>query len=129
MKKFKENKVAEIAEYVSMILVICWFLGMFIGMFYHPFLVSFLLLPITIIPICISFYFSERNKYTVEFKIYIKDKISNARTLNDFENVLNEFERLAIEDKCYCLSYPLDLKNIHRDIYSKIEILKLIKTT
>jgi hypothetical protein len=124
MEKFKEKKIVKIAEYTIMIMMLCWFLGMFIGMFYHPFLVSFLILPLTLIPIIISFYFSERNKYTSEFIIYIKGKISKAKTLEELNYIYSEFMYLAVDDKTYCLSYPLDLKNIHRDILSKIEILE-----
>lgn len=126
MEKFKENKIAEIANYTGMIMMLSWIIGMAIGAFYHPFLFSMLILPLAIIPVIISFSFSERDKYTSKFMVYIKNKISQAKTLNDFEQVYLEFTRLAIDGKTYCLSYPLDLKIIHRDIVSKIEILEML---
>lgn len=126
MKKFKENKIARIADYTTMIMMLLWILGVFIGAFYRPFLFSMFLLPLAIIPVIISFSFSERDKYTSKFMVYIKDKISKSKTLNDFEQVYLEFTRLAIDGKTYCLSYPLDLKIIHRDIVSKIEILEML---
>lgn len=126
MEKFKENKIAKIADYTTMTMMLSWILGMIIGAFYHPFLFSMFILPLAIIPVIISFSFSERDKYTSKFMIYIKNKISQAKTLEDFNQVYLEFTRLAIDGKTYCLSYPSDLKIIHRDIVSKIEILEML---
>ncbi len=123
MEKFKENRVAHIAEMTTMFMMIGWLLGIFIGLFYHPFLFSILLLPVALIPIAISFAFSTRDKYTSKFLEYMRVKIDNVITLEDALEVEKEFRSLAIEDNQYCLSWPQTLKYMHRDINSIILIL------
>lgn len=127
MKKFKEKKIVNVLNIITVILGISWFLSIVIGIFYPPFLLGFLLLPITIIPITIASLLSERKTYTRLFITYIENKINNATTLSEFILIQDEFFSLAVENKTYCLSFPQTLKDIHRNIISKIEILEKIK--
>jgi predicted membrane chloride channel (bestrophin family) len=124
MEKFKENRVAEISTNIGLCMFIGWIIGMGIGIFYHPFLWSIFLLPVALIVIVIALFFSTRNKYTSEFLEYMRARIDSAVTLEEIKGVSREFESLAIEDGMYILSYPQDLKDIHRDINSRISILK-----
>lgn len=126
MEKFKERRVVKIMDNISITIGLMFFLSLLIGMFYNPFLVGFLLLPVSIIPILISKSLSKKNEYTREFMSYIKDKAKKAKSLDELNQILNEFESLAIEGNMICLSFPLDLKIIHRDIVSKIEILEIL---
>ena len=126
MEKFKENRVAEIATNIGLGILVGWIIGMVIGVFYHPLLWSIFLLPGALIAIVIALFFSTRNKYTSEFLKYMRAKIDSAVTLEELMGVSREFESLAIEDGMYILSYPQDLKDMHRDINSRIAILKTI---
>lgn len=125
MEKFKEIRIVKISDYVSVTIALMFFLSLIIGAFYHPFLVGFLLLPIAIIPLLISKSLSKKDEYTRNFITYMKSKVKKAKSLNELNKILNEFESLAIEDNMICLSFPLDIKTMHRDIISKIEILEL----
>lgn len=124
MKKFKEKRIVKILDMVSVIIGLCWIVLSPIGIFYHPFLLGFLLLPIAVIPILISFTLSDRDTYTRLFIGYMENKVQNAITLEDLKSIEREFLDLAVEGTMYCLSFPINLKNIHRDIHSKIELLE-----
>lgn len=125
MEKFKEKRIVEIMNTIIAIIGLLFILSLLIGMFYHPFLFGFLLLPISIIPILISKSLSKKDEYTREFISYIKCKVKKAKSLNELNQILNEFELLAIENNMICLSFPTDIKIIYRDLISKIEILEL----
>jgi hypothetical protein len=124
MEKFKENRVAEILTNIGLCVFIGGIIGMGIGIFYHPFLWSIFLFPVALLSIIVSSSFSTRNKYTSEFLEYMRARIDSAVTLDEIVGVSREFESLAIEDGMYILSYPQSLKDIHRDINSRISILK-----
>ena len=126
MEKFKERRIVKIMDNISITIGLMFFLSLLIGMFCHPFLVGFLLLPISIIPILISKSLSKKDEYTREFMSYIKDKAKKAKSLDELNEILNEFESIAIENNMIRLSFPLDLKIIHRDIVSKMEILEML---
>ena len=124
MEKFKENRVAEILTNIGLCVFIGGIIGMGIGIFYHPFLWSIFLFPVALFSIIVSSSFSTRNKYTSKFLEYMRARIDSAVTLDEIMGVSREFESLAIEDGMYILSYPQSLKDIHRDINSRISILK-----
>lgn len=124
MEKFKEKIIVKISTAISIIMIVCWLMSLLIGAFYNPFLIGFLLLPIATIPMLITTICSDEKKYTRDFILYINNKISEAKTLDELEAILKEFESLAIENKTYCLSFPIALKAIHRDILSRISILE-----
>lgn len=125
MEKFKEKRIVKIMDGISASIAIMFFLSLIISIFCQKFLIGFLLIPIAIIPILISNWLSEKDKYTKQFILYIKGKIKNAKSLTELNEILNEFESLAIENNMIQLSFPADLKIIYRDLISKIEILEL----
>jgi len=124
MEKFKERKIVNIAQIIIMIIGVSWLLSLFLVFISDKFLLGFLLLPCAIPFLIISFCYSTRDKYTNEFLIYIRKKLNNASNLEELIAIEKEFLRLATEDKMYCLSYPVNLKQIHIEINSKIDILQ-----
>lgn len=124
MKKFKEKKIVNVLNIISLVLGLCWISSLVIGVFYHLFLFGFLLLPIAVIPILLSDFLSDKNEYTRRFIAYIQNKIDDAETLDELKSIRWEFLELATKDKMYCLSFPVNLRYIHRDLNSKIEILE-----
>lgn len=125
MEKFKEKRIVEVLDAICLVIMLIFLASLIIGIFYHAFLFGFLLLPIVMIIIVISQSLSKKNEYTRGFIIYIKDKVKKAKSLDELNQILNEFESLAIEDGMICLSFPADIKIISRDLISKIEILEL----
>lgn len=126
MEKFKEKKIVNRLNIITIILMSCWFISLFIGIFFNIniIMLCFLLMLLALIFNLIALYLSNINKYTDEFIEYINNKINNAKSLDELYVIEKEFIYLAIENKSYCLSYPMTLKNIHRNINSKIEILE-----
>ena len=128
MEKFKEKRIVKILDATSVIIGLCFFLSLVIGIFYHPFLIGFLLLPLAIVPIALSWSISDKDKYTKEFIKYIESKIKDAHTIEQLNDIDDEFTKLAIDGNFYCLSFQATLKEIQRDLFSKIELLHLIET-
>lgn len=125
MEKFKEKRIVKIMDGISSSIAIMFFLSLIISIFYHQFLIGLFLIPISIMPILVSNWLSEKDNYTKQFILYIKSKVKNAKSLTELNEILNEFESLAIENNIIQLSFPADLKIIYRDLISKIEILEL----
>ena len=123
MEKFKEKRIVNICNTITLIIGIMWVLCLIIAIFNHQFLLGFLLLPCCIPFIVMSSILSDKNKYASDFLVYIRGKLSKATTLDELIAVEKEFLHLATDGKMYCLSYPTDLRKIHNEINSKIEIL------
>ena len=123
MEKFKEKKIVVVFESICMISMIIFLISLFLVIFSDNFLLGFLILPFTAPFAILSIVLSDKSKYTSKFLIYMRDKLNKAITLNELLEIEKEFKYLAIKDKMYCLSYPYDLKDIHKEINSKIDIL------
>lgn len=126
MEKFKEKKIVNILDIIIVIGLILFLLCLFLMPFSKVFGLGFLILPSMIPIILLSWYFSDKNKYTSELLKYMRNKLNTAKTLNDLKDIEKEFIYLAIENCSVSinLSYPTDLKNIHREILNKIDILE-----
>ncbi len=74
----------------------------------------------------LSAMFETKSKYTSEFLLYIRYRLDEARSLSALYSIENEFRQKAIKNGQYCLSYPSSLREIHKEIVDKIEILETI---
>lgn len=126
MEPFKEKNIVKIMNVIIGVLGISWILCLILIIFDDMFVLGFLLLPACIPFILLSWLFSEKNEYTRGFLKYIRDKADKADNLRDLIDVNTEFERLAINNKCYCLSFPNTLREFHYKILNQIAILEKI---
>jgi len=129
MKEFKEKKIVEILNMIVVIIGILFILSLILAIINYKFLLGFLLLPCCLPFIILSWYFSDINEYTDKFLKYIQFELKEATNLDSLYHIKKEFERLAIKDKKYCLSYPQVLRKIHAEILNKIDILEKFKQT
>lgn len=129
MEPFKENKIANILEYMGMFSTILFILSLLLMFFNHWFGIGFLFIPFGGVCYFFNGLISKKENYTREFITYIKDKINKAKSLEDLLSVEKEFNRLAIKDGMYCLSFPHSLKTIQAKILSQIEILEKINSS
>jgi hypothetical protein len=127
MEIFKEKQIIIILDTIGGILGIGFILSLVIGIFNPQFLVGLFLLPLSGVFIFPSFFLSKKDNYTRQFLNHIRGKIESANSLNELILVKNEFEKLAIKNNFYYLSFPGTLKEIHKEIINKIEILEKIK--
>lgn len=128
MQEFKEKKIVKILDYIALTLIILGFLSLLLSFIDLILLACFIIFLLISIPFGIlSFYFSDKNKYTNDFIKYIELKLSNVKTYTDLIEIKNEFNKLAIKDNVYCLSYPVNIKQLHNKILNQIEILEKIK--
>lgn len=92
-------------------------LGVFIGS-----------LPIICIILLISRGFSTIDKDTKLYLFQINRRIGEAKTLEDYWNINNEFVREVIdENKMIRVSYPNQIRDILKELKYKIEILEKMK--
>ena len=70
---------------------------------------------------------SKRDEYTRQFLKYMRNKLNEAYTKKELYSLLGEFEELAMDGRLYGLSYPLELRRIHREIITKIDFLMELK--
>jgi ABC-type transport system involved in cytochrome bd biosynthesis fused ATPase/permease subunit len=133
MEKFKEKKIVIILDKILVVFAILFMLSFFLTLLFENIFFIYVLLASLVISLssrAISSRKSIKDKYSKEFLNYINGKIEKANTLNEFKDILSEFEELAIEDKRYNLSFPYDLKYTHNRILNSIEVLeKQIKQT
>jgi hypothetical protein len=124
MEKFKENKVSDVCGKMGVISFVLVFVSAIFGMidninFYGIIIFS----PISFMLLGLSESLSKQQEYTESFIKYIRQYLDKADTLEKLLLVKNEFESLCIENGRFCLSYPHELKEIHVEINTKIQIL------
>jgi len=127
MEKLKQSKTFNILESITVSLFGLWLMSMIISIWNHNFLLGILLIPLAVIIHLTSKIFDKQPKYTEQFINYINNKLNNAVSLEQLINIRTEFEDLAIKNGMYNLSYSIDLKKIHSEIYAKIDVLSKIK--
>lgn len=127
MEKFKEKRSSEVLLVISVIMGILSLITFFIGLFTNSMIgLGILGLPISAILTFISKGLSTQDSYTREFLLYMRKKLKSAKTLEELYQIEKEFRELAIKDKMYNLSFPMDLRQIHQEINNKIEILEML---
>lgn len=127
MKKFKEKKIVITLGITSVIFAFLFMLSFaLIFVLKNTFFIYGLLVSIIIsfASIITSTLLSEKDKYTREFLKYINSKVEKANILQEYKDILSEFEYLAIEDKRYSLSFPNNLRYTHNRILNSIEALE-----
>ncbi len=132
MEPFKQSKTVVVLLMVSTLLLIIALISFFTFLFsdgkpiwFLTFLITF---GIALILHGIQVRLDKEEKYTREFMVYIEDRINKTKSLEDLLSVEKEFNRLAIKDGMYCLSFPHSLKTIQTKILSQIEILEKINS-
>lgn len=127
MEKFKEKRSSEVLLVISVILGILSAITFFIGLITSSMIgIGILGLPISAILGLISKGLSTQDLYTREFILYMRKKLKSAKTLEELYQIEKEFNELAIKDKRYNLSFPMDLRQIQQEINNKIEILEML---
>lgn len=127
MEKFVDKKIVRVLNIVSVVSGILWVVMFFgslitesLGMLYA----CLLSLVIFVISSVWSRQASEKEEYTKKFMDYVRRRIDEAYTLDDFIALRQEFESLCIKDGSYTLSFPVDIKALHLEIVSKLESRK-----
>lgn len=54
----------------------------------------------------------------------MREQLESATNLKELLELHQEFMYLATDGGMYCLSYPISLREIHKEIESKIDILE-----
>lgn len=127
MEKFKEKRIVNVLANVGIGMFVGWLLCLIGAAFYTPLLICFLLLPLATIPLGISALLSKRNAYTREFLLYMQKKIDSATTKEEFRKIEDEFISLAVEGRGYCLSFPANIRAMHKNIQESYFLLKKIE--
>lgn len=104
--------------------MIGFLISIFLGAFWHVFLLGFLLLPATIPFLLFAHVVSKKDEYTRNFLELMRKCLSEATTLEQLKDIEADFHYLAVKDGFYCLSFPGTLRKIHNEINYKIEILE-----
>jgi hypothetical protein len=128
MEKFKEKKIVNILDRITLSFLILLVLSFILLIFNDIFLFGLSFLLLAVITNSISEMLSQKRKYTNDFISYIEEKIKEVSSLDDLEELLSEFENLSIENGVYILDYPNTLRELHKNILSKIEIIKIIES-
>ena len=123
MEKFKEKKIVIISDIIIVIMFIAFLISLFCMIFTGKGNIGFLFLPLGIPFIVIGQLCSNRNEYSRQFLAYMKAKLNKAITLEELKTIEIEFNKLAIENDKFILSFPNTLRIIQLEILSKINIL------
>lgn len=131
MEPFKQSKPVTILEITSALCGVIWLI-LFFALFYSPTSViigaMFIFLLLFLISYGVFNFLDKTPSYTREFMVYIEDRLNKTKSLEDLKLVEKEFNRLAIKDGMYCLSFPHSLRTIQAKILSQIEILEKINS-
>ena len=127
MEKFKEKKSIDFCENIMAILFIIFIVSVFISIFYNKAILGILSLLLSFPFALYSKICSKKEEYTQKFIEYIENKIKNAKTLEEFNKLYQEFEYLSTENNRFFLSFPNDLKSIQSRIIDCINLLEKIK--
>src|SRR5574343_1500077 len=127
MEKFVDKKIVRVLDIASVIFGILWvvtILGSMIMGTFGMFYVWFPSMIIFIVSSVWSWLTSNKAKYTRKFMEHVRRRIDEAYTIDDFTALRQEFESLCIKDGTYTLSFPFDIKALHMEIVSKLEVLQ-----
>lgn len=142
MEKFKEKKIVKICQLIYVGLGMLFMIGLILScltfilsfILHKPnlsdnvgnyiFAFSLLMIPLSIPFILISSALSDKKYYTSQFLEYMREQLESATTLKELLELHQEFMYLATDGGMYCLSYPISLREIHKEIESKIDILE-----
>lgn len=123
MKKFKEKRIVKIFDGIAILLFLIFLTSLTFGLFNDDFLIGIMVLPVGALFIILSKVISNKQKYSSQFIVYIRNKLKTAVTLNDLQEIEKEFIYLAVENDSWCLDFPHDLKEIHNEILHRMETL------
>lgn len=139
MEKFKEKKIVKICQLITvglgilfMICLITPIVTFLLSIIWHNladvgtyiFAFGMLSIPLNIPFLLISSTLSDKKYYTSQFLQYMREQLESATTLKELLELHQEFMYLATDGGMYCLSYPISLREIHKEIESKIDILE-----
>jgi hypothetical protein len=128
MEKFKEKKIVNILDRITLSFLILLVLSFILLIFNDIFLFGLFFLLLAVITNSLSEMLSQKRKYTNDFISYIGEKIKEVSSLDDLEELISEFQNLSIENGRYILDYPNIIRELHKNILSKIEIIKIIES-
>jgi hypothetical protein len=128
MEKFKEKIIVKILNDITISIFLLCIIILILGIFINNISIyAFLIIPFCLPFAIISEFSSKRRKYTKEFILYIRRKIDSSSTLEEFYEIEKEFKELAIKNGSYNLCIVNVIKELHKEINNKIDILEKIK--
>lgn len=129
MEKFKEKKIVTVLTYLLTASFVSFIVLFGIGMFHTKLLLPAFINIISVFAIAVLILLLEtRDKYTARLLEYFRNKLSCAETLEEHIEMLNEFESLCVENGRYILSFHNDLRDIHKQLGTKIALLERINS-